>query len=1331
MRFKHKNILAVLLMISLFISNFAGTFTLHLQAESKTPISVTVSNIWNAEFVKNDAGIYTPYISLNESNSQNTALTFPSYNAVMDAIEAREGTEEIPHISRQQCSSYLEIENGETYMYHEATYLEFPNYYSYFPKNFMSSNATNNSIKELKIEESSTDITLDTSCFANMEALETVNIKARSVTLKGSVFANCVNLREITITTTNGGSISFEGTGNCFNSCGNLTKVELKGSIHFSGSAAEFTNSTFKNTTQNQNPKVIFDGPVTNEGTVFEGSGLTNNGYDIDSVNFVQAGSQLSAKFFNNYSAQNINFEAKSILRKDAFHGNNNSQLGSVSFNAPVTFYNGAFYCEKITNMYFNVEATGKDQNDNFPTLKNNEGDSDNVCMGSCTKLTNLYLNYQNCGPTRTDICKSLEDMSFGDTISTSLNIDNIYFKNPNFKKISNVTYKRCDGGVTNVYGYGGTYMADGSVMYTNFENWAKAINGRYYNYVTAASSTNHFQIDHSVMYTENDAAQTYNFNTFIHVETTYGDPTSAHAILQQDINSDTVYNVPMDLTGNANLDTNFVYRIWKLYNPTMGSPAVVKQYNEKTYVPVTHEKMSLSIGQHEFLLEFGGALYPFTVTVSNNLVTEILSVSNAQIDQQLTLPYGENVTPDMLRVHVKYQNGDEADLPSGAFTIDNSEIKSENQKIIINVPSAEDKVLREEYQVKGILLRSIQAKPASEETNLNLTYGQTVTKDMLRVIGTYSDNTKQVLSADQYTLAEHEICQEKNLLRITTNLDSPTEISTDMIVYGFPDKVTSFEAVCTKNSAPEGSKLLISDVYLQNISYENPSVPVLTEKITDGFQFYVNNKLVDSYTLQEGKNEISISYGNCVMTNILTINGTKSKITKLEAVYLGNANENCKVYENQQVPIEQFAFYAYKEDKEEPDLISDTSNIQLESYEIIAGQQTEIYFNYNGVRSQSPIVVDGLKDGFSEITSVKYIGSNTVGSTLVNTKFEVSIQMLSGMVLNSEDHPEILQALTFYPNTLTTENLNRIKVVYDKYDDKSKDIFILAVGNRDASPSTTLPASSIPSITDPTNTTPSSTPSTDNDMNNRTEQGISQTPAGTANTGNMAPITLSPTNTTDDNAVPQYTGNNDTLSNTGLNVTSPAPTTNGQSADSSASSSDVAQLSAAPVTNSPTIAKGSKFYISNIQYQVLSLKGNTGTVKIIGYKNTGSIQLKAKVTFSNCSFQVVEIGSKAFQYATTVKGTVIIPKSVKKIGAKAFYNCPNLKKLVFNSGISKIDKYAFYGCKKLMDVDLRTANTLKRVGSKAFANAAKGRKFRVKNTQQHLKFRKLFKQAL
>ena len=55
----------------------------------------------------------------------------------------------------------------------------------------------------------------------------------------------------------------------------------------------------------------------------------------------------------------------------------------------------------------------------------------------------------------------------------------------------------------------------------------------------------------------------------------------------------------------------------------------------------------------------------------------------------------------------------------------------------------------------------------------------------------------------------------------------------------------------------------------------------------------------------------------------------------------------------------------------------------------------------------------------------------------------------------------------------------------------------------------------------------------------------------------------------------------------------------------------------------------------------------------------------------------------------------VTIPSSVQEMGASEFYNCSNLKRVIYEDGVSGvISHYSFYGCTSLEEVQIPASIT-------------------------------------
>ena len=81
----------------------------------------------------------------------------------------------------------------------------------------------------------------------------------------------------------------------------------------------------------------------------------------------------------------------------------------------------------------------------------------------------------------------------------------------------------------------------------------------------------------------------------------------------------------------------------------------------------------------------------------------------------------------------------------------------------------------------------------------------------------------------------------------------------------------------------------------------------------------------------------------------------------------------------------------------------------------------------------------------------------------------------------------------------------------------------------------------------------------------------------------------------------------------------------------------------------------------------------------------------------------ITKIPENAFDNNQSLTGDLVIPNSVKEIGAQAFYNCTGFNgRLTLSSKLVKIGQYAFYGCYGFMG-SLKLPNSLTDIGRSAF----------------------------
>lgn len=103
---------------------------------------------------------------------------------------------------------------------------------------------------------------------------------------------------------------------------------------------------------------------------------------------------------------------------------------------------------------------------------------------------------------------------------------------------------------------------------------------------------------------------------------------------------------------------------------------------------------------------------------------------------------------------------------------------------------------------------------------------------------------------------------------------------------------------------------------------------------------------------------------------------------------------------------------------------------------------------------------------------------------------------------------------------------------------------------------------------------------------------------------------------------------------------------------------------------------------VKDVQYKVTKSDAKNGTVAVVkmAKKTAKKIVIPSSVTIDGYTFKVTAINAKVFQKAKKLT-TVTVGANVKKIGAKAFYKCTKLKKVIFK-GVKApaIGKQAFKG---------------------------------------------------
>lgn len=134
--------------------------------------------------------------------------------------------------------------------------------------------------------------------------------------------------------------------------------------------------------------------------------------------------------------------------------------------------------------------------------------------------------------------------------------------------------------------------------------------------------------------------------------------------------------------------------------------------------------------------------------------------------------------------------------------------------------------------------------------------------------------------------------------------------------------------------------------------------------------------------------------------------------------------------------------------------------------------------------------------------------------------------------------------------------------------------------------------------------------------------------------------------------------------------------------------------------------AKGARFTVKNVIYEVTVSAEKNGKVKVVG---TASKKIKKAavadyVVRGGYRFRVTEISKNAFKKCKKLQA-VTIPKSVTSIGTNAFSGCKKLKKMTIKSKkLKKIGKNALKGVSKKMVVKVpkKQKKTYKKLLKKA-----------------------------
>lgn len=767
--------------------------------------------------------------------------------------------------------------------------------YALIPSGLFSDN---NSIEEIIII-SDRQITLENSCFASMTALNNVTITANQLIMNGHVFEGCNSLQTACFNSTMPAQLNG---GSNFNRCPNLNKLDFNCQVNFCGSN-DFSNSTFS---QNEISCVNFKQKVTNLSSVFSNIDAYNLTISLDGVD-----NDLSGRFIDNSKIQDLEIK-NTHLRENAIYNSSIGQfiikdttsfdsnavnyttsnthvISNLYFKGKISFCNASFCNATINNLTFLVENTKGTQNLTYDTRSSR--------LGYNTKVKNLYFDTVTSDGLANS-CTELRDFPLGNTQTSSLNIDNIYFVNPNFKYIGGSDYKRCDNnGITNVYGYGGALATDENdnyiTSYDMYKSWTKEANCIYKNNVKNAETLD-YTINTVVYLPEGKNTYAYDFSSADNISAyaTYIDNKTPFKDVNTSIDENGRY--PLTMTTNENTSTNFNYRILQpdTSSDTLASEKYVyTNVAGQKYTTLTSTSLELTEGVHEFLLEVGGVKHSFKINVRTNEIASIESITPAEGDA-IYLNIGDKLTKDMINVNVCYANQTHAKLSDDEYEILNPEITDAENEVIIQLQISSTETIQKTITVYGYSHNATGFEVTCHKTTLPENSILSVSDVELHNVTFDNPDAipMSVVTKGFHFIVDGEETEQVAIARGTNKIsvsyknyvyeDAITVIGTEPTI----SKVVATyigKGVYENSSVPTDSNNLLVYIYADS----NPDIPILvtdTAKISFGTYQIVSNK----------ENAISVYYNGVKAEQDIIVPGLKDSVAELtSAQYTGDTS--------------------------------------------------------------------------------------------------------------------------------------------------------------------------------------------------------------------------------------------------------------------------------------------------------------------------------------------------------------------------------------------------------------------------------------------------------
>lgn len=113
---------------------------------------------------------------------------------------------------------------------------------------------------------------------------------------------------------------------------------------------------------------------------------------------------------------------------------------------------------------------------------------------------------------------------------------------------------------------------------------------------------------------------------------------------------------------------------------------------------------------------------------------------------------------------------------------------------------------------------------------------------------------------------------------------------------------------------------------------------------------------------------------------------------------------------------------------------------------------------------------------------------------------------------------------------------------------------------------------------------------------------------------------------------------------------------------------------------------------IDSLKYR-LYLRADTATVVSNGSRYSGDIVIPSEVAFEGQTYRVTALARECFNGCTELN-SIVIPSSVKTLGASSFGNCYNLKSAILPEGITSLPGNCFVSCRSLQELTIPSTVT-------------------------------------